>query len=383
MSNNSCKSLFPRAAEVAYLDSAAEGLPLPDGEDALRLYFSLKSQGTPGRRRLQAEESATCTAVAALLGAGDEDVALLSSASEAINIFANSLEWSPGDEVVTSDMEFPSGVLPWLRLASRGVSLRIVPSSHGVVSLDDFARVIGPSTRLVCVSHVSYKTGTRLPYIAALGRLAHRHGALLAVDATQSLGRLPVCLDDVDFLFASSYKWLLCVHGLGIAWLSPAARDRLSPGALGWYSLQKLFTPDRFSRYQAKSGARWMMCGMPVFPSVCVMRRCAEFLLRTGVESIDIGLRPLVEKLRCGVADLGFEMLTPPEQEYASGIVAFSHPQFEKIGSALENEGVIVWNGDGRVRASVHLYNDAADIDRFLHVLRTLTEEESLCTTRS
>jgi selenocysteine lyase/cysteine desulfurase len=368
---------------VAYLDSAAEGLPLPGGEDALRLYFSLKSQGSPGRRQLQKEESAACEAVAALLGARDEDVALVSTASEAINIFANSVEWRPGDEVVTSDMEFPSGVLPWLRLASSGVRLRVVASRDGVVSLDDFARVITPSTRLVCVSHVSYKTGMRLPYLADLGRLAHRHGALLAVDATQSLGRLPVSLDEVDFLFASSYKWLLCVHGLGIAWISPAVRDRLVPGALGWYSLQNLFTPDRFSSYRAKAGARWMMCGMPAYPSICVMRRCAEFLLRTGVERIEKDLRPLVEKLRSGVAGLGFDMLTPAPPEYASGIVAFSHPQCDKVGSTLESEDVIVWSGDGRVRASVHLYNDAADIDRFLHVLETLREEEARCTTRS
>jgi selenocysteine lyase/cysteine desulfurase len=76
-------------------------------------------------------------------------------------------------------------------------------------------------------------------------------------------------------------------------------------------------------------------------------------------------------------------MLTPAPPEYASGIVAFSHPQCDKVGSTLESEDVIVWSGDGRVRASVHLYNDAADIDRFLHVLGTLREEEARCTTRS
>jgi len=382
MSTLFSKASFPKAAEVAYLDSAAEGLPLPEGEEALRLYFSLKAQGSPGRRALQREESAAFAALAALLGAREEDVALLSSASEAFNVFANSLEWREGDEVVTSDLEFPSGVLPWLRLAARGVRLRVVPSVNGVLTLDDFARVIGPATRLVCVSHVSYKNGARLPFLAELGRLAHSHGALFAVDATQSLGRLPVSLDEIDFLVASSYKWLLCVHGLGVAWLSPAVRDRLRPGSIGWYSLRSPFTPDRFVRYEPKVGAQWMMCGMPIYPSICVMRRCAEFLLRADVTAIEARLRPLVARLRDGFAGLGLDLLTPPGSEYASGIVAFSHPDCEKIGAALESEGVVVWSGDGRVRASVHLYNDDADIDRVLRVLGSLVEE-TRCTTRS
>jgi cysteine desulfurase/selenocysteine lyase len=380
---NSYKSMFPRAAEVAYLDSAAEGLPLPSGEEALQLYFALKSKGSPGRKQLHEEERAACRALARLLNGREEDIALVASVSDALNIFANSLEWRDGDEVVVSDMEFPSGVLCWLRLERLGVRLRVVPTRRGMISLDDFSRVIGPSTRVVCASHVSYKTGTCIPFLADLGRLAHRHGALLAVDATQSLGRVPVCLDEVDFLVASSYKWLLGVHGLGVAWLSGAARDRLSPGALGWYSLDKLFTPDRFTSYHAKAGTRWMMCGMPVLPSICVMRRCAEFLLETGVAKIERELRPVVEALRSGLVKLGRDVLTPPGPEYASGIVSFAHPECERIGAALEREGVIVWSGDGRVRASVHLYNDGGDVDRLLRVLAGLTREEAACTTRS
>ena len=375
--------MFPRAAEVAYLDSAAEGLPLPSGEEALQLYFTLKSKGSPGRKQLHEEERAACRALARLLNGREEDIALVASVSDALNIFANSLEWRDGDEVVVSDMEFPSGVLAWLRLERRGVRLRVVPTRQGMISLDDFSHVIGPSTRVVCASHVSYKTGTRIPFLAGLGRLAHRHGALLVVDATQSLGRLPVCLDEADLLVASSYKWLLGVHGLGVVWLSAAARERLSPGALGWYSLAELFTPDRFTRYHAKPGAGWMMCGMPVFPSICVMRRCAEFLLETGVEKIEMELRPVVEALRSGLAKLGLDLLTPPGPEYASGIVSFAHPECEKVGAALEREGVIVWRGDGRVRASVHLYNDAGDVDRLLRVLAALTHGGAACTTRS
>jgi cysteine desulfurase/selenocysteine lyase len=378
--DSSYKAMFPRAAEVTYLDTAAEGLPVPGALEALENYLAAKSRGTPGRKQLHEEEAIARGVVARLVNGNVEDIALVASVSDALNIFANSLDWHPGDEVVVSDLEFPSDVVTWLRLQSRGVRLRVVATRNGVISLEDFARVINPATRVVCVSHVSYKTGTRIPFLAELSRLVHEAGALLVLDATQSLGRVPVSLEGVDFLVASSYKWLLAVHGLAVTWLSPAARERISPGAVGWYSLERLFTPDRFTAYQAKPGAGWMTCGMPAFPAIYVMRRAVEFLLEAGVGRIEERLRPIVRTLRGELERLGFTLLTPEDASFASGIVSFRHRQCERIGAELELEGVIVWSGDERVRASVHLYNDGGDTERLLRVLAALPREEEGCT---
>ena len=79
-----------------------------------------------------------------------------------------------------------------------------------------------------------------------------------------------------------------------------------------------------------------------------------------------------MDRIRCGVARLGLSLLTPASPELASGIVAFEHDEAKRIGAELERAGVIVWAGDGRVRASVHLYNDPADADRFLESLNSL-----------
>jgi selenocysteine lyase/cysteine desulfurase len=108
---------------------------------------------------------------------------------------------------------------------------------------------------------------------------------------------------------------------------------------------------------------------MPNFPSLFVLREGLRFLLQAGVGPIFGSLRPLVDRLRQGFERLGCQMLTPPGPQYASGIVAFSHPQAEQIGASLAREGVIVWGGMGRVRASVHLYNDAEDVERCLSAL--------------
>ena len=372
---NQYRTMFPQAQQVAYLDTAAEGLPLAKGEMALVAYFAHKSVGSPGRRQFHDEEERARSAIGRLLGTDPENIALVSSASNALNVLANSIEWKPEDEVVISDLEFPSGALAWLRLREHGVTMRVLASEEGRISLESFQDAIGEKTRVVCVSDVSYRTGTRIPFLRELANAAHAVGALMVVDATQSLGRLPVAVDGIDFLVASSYKWLLGVHGLSVAYLSPSLRGRLAPGALGWYSITDIFTPDRFEQYALKPGAGWMMPGMPAFPSIYVLRRSIEFLLEVGVDRIDAELRPLVTALRQGIEELGFDLLTPPDPAYASGIVSFSHQDCERIAASLQQRHVIVWAGDGRVRASVHLYNDWSDVERCLRELAACEQE--------
>jgi selenocysteine lyase/cysteine desulfurase len=224
----------------------------------------------------------------------------------------------------------------------------------------------------VAVSQVSYKSGGRLPFLNELGELAHAAGAVFAVDATQALGRVPMHLENVDYLVASSYKWLLGTHGLSVTYLSPELRERLAPATAGWYSVQSIFTPDRFERFEYKAGAARLAAGMPNFPALYALRHSLEYLLQMDTAALESALAPLVRRLREGVAAMGFQLLTPPGAACASGIVAFEHPQAESIGAALEQAGVIVWAGDGRVRASVHLYNDAVDVERMLTTLSSL-----------
>ena len=85
-----------------------------------------------------------------------------------------------------------------------------------------------------------------------------------------------------------------------------------------------------------------------------------------------------MENLRAGLQQMGLRLLTPAGEQFASGIVSFEHPDAEALGAALEKKGVIVWAGDGRVRASVHLYNDEKDIERLLGALEILTSREKL-----
>ncbi|MFN0168810.1 MAG: aminotransferase class V-fold PLP-dependent enzyme [Bryobacteraceae bacterium] len=375
---SSYRHLFPRAGQVTYLDTAAEGLPAPGAEQALDDYHRDKATGTPGRRRFFAVERSCRESLARLLGSTPDDVTLVSNATEALAILANSLPLQAGDEIVINDLEFPSNVLAWLRLREAGVRVRVVESAHGAIPLDAFAAAINARTRLVTISQVSYKTGAQYPYLPQLAELAHRAGAVFCVDATQALGRVPVSLQGVDYLVASTYKWLLGVHGLGVLYCAPELRARLTPSSLGWYSVDGVFGPNRFEAYTLKPDASRFSGGMPNFPSIYVLKQSVDFLLTADVAACDARLKPAVAKLRQGIANLGLSLLTPEDPAFASGIVAFSHSKPEELGGALEQEGVVTWYGDGRVRASAHLYNDESDIDRYLATLASLVAKPEL-----
>ena len=154
---------------------------------------------------------------------------------------------------------------------------------------------------------MSYKTGTQFPYLLELSREVHRAGALFVVDATQALGHVPVTVEGVDFLVASSYKWLLGVHGLGLVYCAPRLLDELAPG------VRPAGTPSPIRLHlTASSGLHCKMepRASPVecrtFPRSYVMRESLGFLIQLGIERIDLQLKPLVKKLREGIASLGF-----------------------------------------------------------------------------
>jgi len=370
------REMFARASEVTYLDTAAEGLPHPLCERAFRDYFTAKSQGTPGRRGHFAAEKDALEVAGRLLGTDSANIGFVASASDALALLAASIDWRPGDHVVTTDLEFPSNILPWLRIKQLGVEVTVVPSSKGSLDCDRLVEHMSPRTRVVALSLVSYKTGAYFPFVQDVAAEAHKRGAVVVLDATQALGRCPVSRDGVDYLVSSSFKWLLGPHGLGLVYLSPEFRQRFTPASVGWYSVENAFGENRFERYVLKNGAACIAVGMPNFPCLYALRHSLQFLLECGVDNIFEELREPVQQLRRGLAELQLDLLTPPDAELASGIVSFAHPKAEEIGAALEKARVIVWAGDGRVRASLHLYNDMGDVERYLHVLEGLLAKE-------
>ncbi|MFO0796382.1 MAG: aminotransferase class V-fold PLP-dependent enzyme [Gemmataceae bacterium] len=360
---------FPSLEGRTYLNTAAEGIPPPAVAAALAQYAADKDLGMDGRVRHAAEWDAVRRLTAELYGLTADEVGVCSCSSEAYNLAALALRAKPGDEVVVNDLDFPAGATPWLQPDSPATA-KVWRNRGGALRVDDLVPLLGPRTRLVTVSLVSFFNGfmVRLPEVVAAVR---KHSpALLAVDVTQALGRVPLDLAGADLIVSSTHKWILASHGGGLVGVPAARAADWTVPAGGWFNLEDAFGPNRFGAAVSKPGAASFAVGMPNYPAVYAVRAALDYLRGVGVDAIDRHARPLTLHCREEVRKLPVELLTPAEPEHLAGILAFKHPRAAELHAKLHAAGVHVMSHAGRLRVAVHGYNTADDVGRFLRELR-------------
>src|SRR5207249_9252849 len=159
---------------------------------------------------------------ARLFNCRPEEIAVGSSATELLSSLAWAVAPASGSNIVSTDMEFPSTVYPWARVARHtGAEVRLGDMKGEHPLAGDLIGLIDPGTAVVCVSDVIYSTGQRLD-VARLAEAAHRYGALLVIDATQSAGGIPTDVGalEADALTDASYKSLVGLLGIAVMYLS-------------------------------------------------------------------------------------------------------------------------------------------------------------------
>lgn len=360
---------FPSLEGRVYLNTAAEGLPPLASREALFAYWEHKSMGMKGRDYLFAELEACRAAAARLLEREPDEVAFCSCSSEAYNLLASAIDLRDGDEVVVTDLEFPSGATPWLVHPGQP-RVGLWRHRDGVLDPDDLKPLLSERTRLVQVSLVSFLTGYRIdwaPFRDAVRALAPQ--AVLSVDVTQAFGRVPLDCLDADCLIGSSYKWLLGIHGGCVVSVPRRMADRLTTRAGGWLHLTNAFDADRFDRAESLQGAASFAVGMPNFPAIYALRASMDYLAGVGIEAIAAHADPIVARVHDGLRDLGIATLAPPQPGKGAGIVAFRHGRDAEIQAGLQEENIHVMHQAGRLRIAVHGYNRPEDADRLLDVL--------------
>jgi selenocysteine lyase/cysteine desulfurase len=218
-----------------------------------------------------------------------------------------------------------------------------------------------------------------IPLPAVLEAVRRHSPALLAVDVTQALGRIPLHLAGVDLIVSSSHKWILACHGGGLVGVPHSRMQAWTVPAGGWFNLQDAFGPARFERAASLPGAASFSVGMPNYPAIYAIRAGLEYIQSVGVEAIDTATRPLVLACLEGLTKLPVELLTPVEKEALAGIIAFRHPAAEAIYGYLHAANIHIMAHAGRLRVSLHGYNTMADVEKFLGKLaEALKQVESM-----
>jgi selenocysteine lyase/cysteine desulfurase len=283
---------------------------------------------------------------------------------------AQRIDWQPGDNVVVETIEFPSDVYPWLLQQEQGVEVRFVGTGFDVPP-GALEAAIDERTRVVALSHVSYLTGVRHD-LKSVGEAAHAVGALFIVDASHALGVVPVDARQADFVFSCCYKWQLGCTGIAVGFWNRQRQPDWAPNVAGWFSAKPAAGEGELRRHQfvPREDALRMTLGNPSLPGAYVVDNGFQYLLDVGVVRIEAHVLDLTARLREGLVEIGLEVLTPAEPARRAGNVCIARADGPRFAELLGERGVLVWEADGRVRYSVHLYNDGADVDRALEASR-------------
>jgi len=314
----------------------------------------------------------TRSAAAELVGADQDEIALVPNTTAGINIVAEGLPWQPGDNVVTLDDEFPSNLYPWMHLERRGVETRCVPTNQGRVDLDQLAANCDERTRVVSVSWIGYASGCRRD-VDAIAQIAHRQNALFLLDAIQGLGVVPldVTKTKVDCLAADGHKWLLGPEGAGIAYLSRDCLARLTPTGVGWNSVVHAADFSRIELTLKPSAARYEG-GSHNMAGFLALGASIRLFLRLGVANLAATILEFTDRTAEALDSVGAIVHSPRSATESSGILSFELPHHDPAAVQLDclQRGVALNCRAGRLRLSAHAYNDDADLAKLLGALR-------------
>ena len=315
-----------------------------------------------------------------------EQVVFTHGTTESINLVARSwgdANLAAGDEVLLSQMEHHSNLVPWQQLAARhGVVLRHIPiTDDGLLDLSQLAQLLTERTRLVAVTAVSNVLGTINP-IDEIVRQAHAVGALVLVDGAQSVPHMAtdVQASEIDFLAFSGHK-MLGPSGVGVLYGRRELLEKMPP-FLGGGSMIRRVRLDGFE--PADLPARFEAGTPPIVPAIG-LGAAVDYLNRVGLAAIHQHEQALAAHAHAALADVGGVRILGPASKQKAGIVSFvvegvhAHDvahQLDRAGIAIraghhctmplhKRLGVIASN-----RASFYLYNTLEEVDRLAAALR-------------
>jgi cysteine desulfurase/selenocysteine lyase len=381
---------FPILSEVCYLDSAATSLS-PEPVLAAMLEFEHIYRANVGRgvhRLAQVASQKYWDAhqkARRFIGAEGGELVFTRNTTEAINMVAWGLPWQSGDGIVTTLLEHHSNLLPWMRLRDqKGIDLHLIaPAADGTLDLADFERAITPDTRLVAVTHASNVLGNLVP-VRDIADICRDRGALLLVDGAQSVPHIPVNVDRLgsDFFCFSGHK-MLGPTGTGILWMK---RPDIEPLLLGGGAIEKVTT----AGYTLAAGYARFEAGTPNIAGAIGLSRAIDYLADLSMEEVQRHEQALTRRMLDGLSAIeGVKLFGPGASRDRIGVVSFTvgalHPH--DVATLLDGEAdIMVRSGhhccmplmarlgipDGTVRASLHCYNNAGDVDRLIETVSAI-----------
>jgi cysteine desulfurase / selenocysteine lyase len=387
---------FPGAQDQIYFNIAETGLIPRATADVARSYVADALAGTGDKALYRASVEHCRAQLARLLGAHPDEVAITKNVSEALNLFASSLTWQPGDNVVLCpELEHPNNVFLWYNLRRlKGIEVRAIEPVDGHISAEAFATAIDEHTALVTVPHVSFSPGL-ITDVRAIADATHAQGGLLLIDAAQSIGAIECNVEElgIDALGVATQKNLLALYGFGFLYIRRALAESLIPAHVARYGMDLGTEAGETARSGGEHlpyapGARRFDLGNYNYLGACAAEASLQLISSIGVRRIQQHLQALAARLVQGLLELGLPVAGGPPGPSLGHIVSVGHsggghhdtaddPEINQLYQHLTANGVQLSIRRGVLRMSLGIYNNVADVDRTLELVREWADQNA------
>jgi selenocysteine lyase/cysteine desulfurase len=371
---------------VAHFNNAGSALPPNAVVETQINHLQLEAAigGYEAANQESARVAAVYDSVARLINAKPQEIAVVENATVAWDMAFYALKFEPGDRILTAEAEYAANYVAYLQVAKRtGAVVEVIPSaSTGETSPDALAAMMDDRVKLVSITHVPTNGGLVNP-ATEIGRIAKRHGALYLLDACQSVGQMPVDVAEIqcDMLSATGRKYLRGPRGVGFLYVRESLIPTMEPPiidhfAANWTGLDS---------YELRPDARRFENWENNYAAKLGLGAAVDYALDIGLDAIWDRVRLLADDLRRRLRETNGITVRDIGQEQG-GIVTFSsdHEDSADIKQRLASQGInISVSGPSSTlidstrrnlppicRASVHYYNDEAEIDRLMAALR-------------
>ena len=380
---------------LVYLDNAATSQKPQAVIDSLVQYYTTTNANvhrgvhTLSQQATDDYEGARAKVRQFIGAAEDREIIFVRGTTEGINLVAQTYgrqNIGPGDEIIVSNMEHHSNIVPWQMLCEeKGAHLLVVPiNDDGELLLDEYEKLLGPRTKLVSMVHQSNALGTILP-VEQIIAMAHSHGVPVLLDGAQSVPHLPVNVQQLgcDFLVFSGHK-LYGPTGIGVLYGKAELLEAMPPFQGGGemiksVTFEKTIYNDLPNKFEA---------GTPNIAGAIALGAAIDYVTELGIDRIQAYEHELLEYGTQALSDISSLRIIGTAAEKA-GVLSFVmdgvHPH--DIGTILDTEGVAIRTGHhctqplmerfqipATARASLAFYNTREDIDALVKAIDRVIE---------
>ena len=374
----SARKLFPlssKKAGMVYLNSASTGPLCKPVKQALDKYFELCQyldkdddidafNDLKKIRRLGAK----------IIGANTNEVGFGFNTGYGLNLAAQGLPLKKGDEILISEIEFPSNVYPWLALKEKGIRVKFIKPADNHFDIGNFEKAITKKSRVLSLSMVQFFNGFKND-LKTIGEICRKNQIYFVVDGIQGCGVEPLNVKkcNIDIFAAGGQKWLLGQLGSGIFYVRKELQDKLKRVLTGWLAVEWNLDFSNLFRYDLPyfDSARKFELGTYPYAQVHALAASLELITSLGVKNIQNHNHKLLDILTSYLkSDNRFEIKSELKNIHRSAILSFSTEQTESLYERLRQNKIYCSYREGAIRISVHLFNNETDMRYLINILK-------------